>query len=222
MGLRRSRFRRLLRRRLLRSVVGRIRRLRIWTGLRRATRYDGSLRLKVKPREASVYVDGYFAGRVDDFDGMFQRLQDRIGAAPGRSFGSTDTRPLDVRRAHPARSHDHLHRRTEASALARSTRTQGSDSGSGEVGLSPKPIRSHPVHRNSCRDDRETREQSAPGFARSRSATITALAAYEHRGRPRISPGTKRPIGVRIAAPQDKERQRRRSRQTARSRSRCS
>jgi hypothetical protein len=35
---------------------------------------DGSLRLKVKPREATVYADGYYAGRVDDFDGVFQRL----------------------------------------------------------------------------------------------------------------------------------------------------
>src|SRR5262249_42752868 len=35
--------------------------------------YEGALRLKVKPREASVYVDGYFSGRVDDFDGIFQR-----------------------------------------------------------------------------------------------------------------------------------------------------
>ncbi len=35
---------------------------------------DGALRLKVKPREASVYVDGYYAGVVDDFDGVFQRL----------------------------------------------------------------------------------------------------------------------------------------------------
>jgi hypothetical protein len=41
--------------------------------------YDGSLRLKVKPREASVYVDGYFAGRVDDFDGVFQRLKTESG-----------------------------------------------------------------------------------------------------------------------------------------------
>jgi hypothetical protein len=36
--------------------------------------YDGQLRLKVKPREAQVFVDGYFAGIVDDFDGVFQRL----------------------------------------------------------------------------------------------------------------------------------------------------
>lgn len=38
--------------------------------------YDtsGSLRLEVTPREAEVYVDGYLAGTVDDFDGFFQRL----------------------------------------------------------------------------------------------------------------------------------------------------
>ena len=34
-----------------------------------------SLRLEVKPREAEVYVDGYRAGTVDDFDGTFQRLR---------------------------------------------------------------------------------------------------------------------------------------------------
>jgi PEGA domain len=40
----------------------------------------GALRLKVKPVEASVYVDGYFVGLVDDFDGVFQRL--RLDAGP--------------------------------------------------------------------------------------------------------------------------------------------
>jgi hypothetical protein len=30
--------------------------------------------LKVKPRHAEVYVDGYFAGIVDEFDGFWQRL----------------------------------------------------------------------------------------------------------------------------------------------------
>ena len=34
----------------------------------------GSLKLKVKPRDAEVFVDGYFAGTVDEFDGAFQRL----------------------------------------------------------------------------------------------------------------------------------------------------
>lgn len=39
-------------------------------------RYDdtGSARIEVKPREAQVFVDGYFVGTVDDFDGWLQRL----------------------------------------------------------------------------------------------------------------------------------------------------
>jgi hypothetical protein len=41
--------------------------------------YDGALRLKVKPREATVYVDGYYAGEVDEFDGIFQRLHIDLG-----------------------------------------------------------------------------------------------------------------------------------------------
>jgi len=43
---------------------------------------EGSLRIRVKPRNASVYVDGYFAGQVDDFDGVFQRL--RVEPGPHR------------------------------------------------------------------------------------------------------------------------------------------
>ncbi|HKT81770.1 MAG TPA: PEGA domain-containing protein [Vicinamibacterales bacterium] len=35
----------------------------------------GELRISVKPNTAAVYVDGYLAGRVDDFDGAFQRLR---------------------------------------------------------------------------------------------------------------------------------------------------
>jgi hypothetical protein len=35
---------------------------------------EGKLRLKIKPRDAEVYVDGYYVGKVDEFDGMFQRL----------------------------------------------------------------------------------------------------------------------------------------------------
>jgi hypothetical protein len=38
------------------------------------TREQGSLKLKVKPRTAKVYVDGYFVGLVDEFDGAFQKL----------------------------------------------------------------------------------------------------------------------------------------------------
>lgn len=33
-----------------------------------------SLRLDVKPKEAEVYVDGYYAGTVDDFSGTFKHL----------------------------------------------------------------------------------------------------------------------------------------------------
>jgi hypothetical protein len=38
------------------------------------THDQGSLKLKVKPRNAKVYVDGYFIGLVDQFDGAFQKL----------------------------------------------------------------------------------------------------------------------------------------------------
>jgi hypothetical protein len=34
----------------------------------------GGLRLKVKPANARVFVDGYYAGNVDSFDGAFQKL----------------------------------------------------------------------------------------------------------------------------------------------------
>jgi hypothetical protein len=38
--------------------------------------YDlGMVKLKVRPRDAEVYVDGYYAGTVDDFDGVFQALK---------------------------------------------------------------------------------------------------------------------------------------------------
>jgi len=40
----------------------------------------GELRLKVKPRGAEVFVDGYYAGTVDDFDGIFQSLRLEEGA----------------------------------------------------------------------------------------------------------------------------------------------
>jgi hypothetical protein len=43
-------------------------------------RAAGSIRVLVDPAEARVYVDGYYAGTVDDFDGLFQRLN----VSPGR------------------------------------------------------------------------------------------------------------------------------------------
>ncbi len=33
------------------------------------------MRLKVNERDAEVYVDGYYAGIVDDFDGLWQQLR---------------------------------------------------------------------------------------------------------------------------------------------------
>ncbi len=35
---------------------------------------ESDLRITVRPSDASVYVDGYFAGKVTEFDGAFQRL----------------------------------------------------------------------------------------------------------------------------------------------------
>jgi hypothetical protein len=35
---------------------------------------EASLRIQVTPRDAQVYVDGYYVGMVDSFDGTFQRL----------------------------------------------------------------------------------------------------------------------------------------------------
>lgn len=40
---------------------------------------ESSLRLQVTPRETEVFVDGYFAGTADNFDGRFQRLHVQPG-----------------------------------------------------------------------------------------------------------------------------------------------
>jgi PEGA domain-containing protein len=39
----------------------------------------GSLRVMVEPAKTRVFVDGYYAGTADDFDGMFQRLHVSAG-----------------------------------------------------------------------------------------------------------------------------------------------
>ncbi len=42
----------------------------------RPTTFDtGGVRLKVRPRDAQVFVDGSYAGVVNDFDGVFQELR---------------------------------------------------------------------------------------------------------------------------------------------------
>ena len=75
----------------------------------------GSLRLKIKPREAQVYVDGYFVGVIDEFDGAFQKLGIDAGShrveikAPGHepvsvevliTPGETVTYKGELRRIH--------------------------------------------------------------------------------------------------------------------------
>ena len=44
-----------------------------------ANPYMGSLRLQVKPRDAKVFLDGYYVGLVDSFDGFTQRLRLKEG-----------------------------------------------------------------------------------------------------------------------------------------------
>ena len=83
----------------------------------------GSVRVEVKPRYAEVFVDGYFAGTVDDFDGVFQRLNiepgeheiviyleghrpfsQRFYLQPGKSFNIRHTmEPLGPGEAAPPR-----------------------------------------------------------------------------------------------------------------------
>ena len=48
-----------------------------------------AIRLLVKPTEAKVYIDGYYAGIVDDFDGIFQHLN--VPAGQRRSSVCTST-----------------------------------------------------------------------------------------------------------------------------------
>ena len=58
----------------------------------------GEVRLSVSPRSGDVYVDGYYAGRVDDYDGVFQALKLESGphhiqiVAPGYTTLDFDVR----------------------------------------------------------------------------------------------------------------------------------
>jgi hypothetical protein len=84
---------------------------------------SGSMRLQVDPPQTEVFVDGYYAGTVDEFDGFFQRLhlepgehelqlylpghrtvERRIYLQPGRTFKLHQTmQPLGAGEAEPAR-----------------------------------------------------------------------------------------------------------------------
>jgi hypothetical protein len=50
-----------------------------YQGQARQQDYSAALRFSVSPNRAEVFVDGSYAGRVDDFDGVFQRLRVRPG-----------------------------------------------------------------------------------------------------------------------------------------------
>jgi hypothetical protein len=45
----------------------------------------GQIELKVKPKEAQVYVDGYFVGSVGDFEGWGKRLTVKAAPEPGQT-----------------------------------------------------------------------------------------------------------------------------------------
>jgi PEGA domain-containing protein len=49
------------------------------SGYSQSYRDVGSLRLKVKPSNAQVYIDGYYVGVIDSFDGVLQRLRVEAG-----------------------------------------------------------------------------------------------------------------------------------------------
>jgi hypothetical protein len=40
----------------------------------------GAVRILGAPRDAQVFVDGYYAGVVDDYDGVFQHLNLEVGS----------------------------------------------------------------------------------------------------------------------------------------------
>jgi hypothetical protein len=57
--------------------------------------HSGGLRLKVKPNDAGVYVDGFYVGIVDDFDNAFQRL--KLDRGPHRiELRAPNHQPLSV------------------------------------------------------------------------------------------------------------------------------
>ena len=71
---------------------------------------NAEVKVKAKPKDAQVYVDGYYAGPVNDFNGIFQHLNvapggheielykdgfrtihQRVNLQPGSSFTMHDT-----------------------------------------------------------------------------------------------------------------------------------
>jgi hypothetical protein len=69
------------------------------TSYRTPSSWDmGELRIEVTPRTAQVFVDGYYAGIVDDFDGAFQAVKLTEGAHRVEiTLPGYDTVSFDVR-----------------------------------------------------------------------------------------------------------------------------
>ena len=104
--------------------------------------YDnrGAARLEVRPREAQVFIDGYFVGAVDDFDGWAQRLY----VAPGEhelAIYLKGHRTYPAERAVPARRHAEGRARH---ATARAGRSRGAPAGAGSDGR-PRPAATRPA-----------------------------------------------------------------------------
>ena len=137
--------------------------------------YDisGSMRLHVNPRQTEVFVDGYFAGTVDDFDGVFQRLrlepgehdlelflaghrsyQQKVYLQPGRTFNVRHSmEPLGPGDAEPARPNGGNR------PVTRSRRSEG---------LPPRDPRDRDADRDRDRDRAPDRDRD-PGRAAARS-----------------------------------------------------
>jgi hypothetical protein len=66
--------------------------------------YSSALRLRVNPNAADVFIDGAYAGRVDDFDGFLQALRIEEGphtieiVAPGYETLTFNVRILPGRK----------------------------------------------------------------------------------------------------------------------------
>jgi hypothetical protein len=113
--------------------------------------YAGSsLHVMVTPREAEVFVDGYYAGKVDDFDGTFQRLrldpgehsvqlylaghrsvQQELYLQPGNTFNiRTTLQPLGAGEPEPVRP----------VAPANPPNTRSGEAGAPTSSVAPRPL----------------------------------------------------------------------------------
>ena len=159
----------------------------------------GELRLQVSPRSAQVYVDGGYAGTVDDYDGTFQSLKlesgplsDRVSQAPGYETIEFDVRITPTRRLPIAGD--------LSGGVAR---------------------REHQIERDP-REDHARRRRSVPDAGSSPfsdHALATARRAPARLGSPTSRNGRWR---VRLAPPQHEQRARRPAQRRARSQSPCS